>query len=226
MIEIREDDFSRYQVLAGLFFGFRISDFGFSHHAMDVQKIAIKLFAADPVPPLHDFIPVFHRWIQTHAVADHLLIDVADYAHVIAGPGVVLVSSEANFYIDYAGNRPGLLYVRKTPLPGNFGERLETVTVACLRAAKLLEEDAALVGKLRFKTDELLVRLNDRLLAPNTDDTFARSKDALASLATTFFGAGATLQRGAAAAKPFEVQIKSNSTASVSQILDRLAVPA
>ena len=37
---------------------------------------------------------------RTHAVPDHLLIDVADYAHVPNGPGTVLVAHEANIHID------------------------------------------------------------------------------------------------------------------------------
>ncbi len=53
----------------------------------DLQRIGLKFFfegtgeatrkGAAPLRP-RDFIPVFHGWIQTHAV-DGLLIDVADY---------------------------------------------------------------------------------------------------------------------------------------------------
>src|SRR4030095_5221476 len=66
-----------------------------------LQRIGVKLFAADgsSVQP-REFVPIFHRWIQTQAVANHLLIDVADYAHVPDGPGVLLVAHEGNFSLD------------------------------------------------------------------------------------------------------------------------------
>jgi hypothetical protein len=190
---------------------------------MDVTKIAIKLFALQPVPELREFIPVFHRWIQTHAVEDHLLIDVADYAHVVAGPGVVLVASEANFYFDFTDEQPGLLYTRKTASPGAFDDRLRFAAVACLKAAVLLENDPAFAGRLRFDTSRVLIRLNDRLLAPNTDETFAQSKPAIEALAGEIFAGGPfTLQHLGASEKLFEVLVKSNSTASVAEVLDRL----
>src|SRR5258708_12787722 len=57
-------------------------------------------------------ILVFHRWIQRGGQPE-LLIDVADYAHVPAGPGVVLVGHEGSYSLDNADNRLGLLYQRK-----------------------------------------------------------------------------------------------------------------
>ena len=53
-------------------------------------------------------VPVFHGFIQTNAIEDHLLIDVADYDHVHHGPGTLLVSHEANFGMDRGGGRLGL----------------------------------------------------------------------------------------------------------------------
>jgi len=193
---------------------------------MDVTKIAIKLFAAGPAPELREFVPIFHRWIQTHAVEDHLLVDVADYAHVVSGPGVVLVACEANFYFDLTDNRPGLLYTRKTASPGTFAQRLQSAAIAALKAAVLLEKDSALAGRLRFNTSELLIRLNDRLLAPNTDATFAEAKPAIESLAGEIYGGNAfSLERPGSAQTLFEVLIKSSAApATVSEILERLHV--
>src|SRR3954471_18699475 len=95
---------------------------------MNAQKLCVKLFLKDPAQ-LHGvkLVPVFQSWIQMHAVEDHLAIDVADYEHVPDGPGTVLVTHEANFSLDNGGGRPGLLYQRKQPLPGTFGDRLATI---------------------------------------------------------------------------------------------------
>ena len=43
---------------------------------------------------LEKLVPVFHQWIREKKIPDELLIDVADYAHVPQGPGVVLIDQE------------------------------------------------------------------------------------------------------------------------------------
>lgn len=139
---------------------------------MDLQKIGIKIFAADSAAvPVRDFIPVFHTWIQKQAVENHLLIDVHNYSHIYNGPGILLVAQEGNFSIDMSEGRMGLLYYRK-----KSGADLASVIKTTLEAGRLLESDPALGGKLKFRTDELLIVANDRLLAPNNDETFAQLK--------------------------------------------------
>ncbi len=70
-----------------------------------VQHVKVKIFAREPVSiDLADAIPVFHSWIQDR-VCEELLIDVADYRHVAAGPGVMLIAHEANYSLDNTDNR-------------------------------------------------------------------------------------------------------------------------
>jgi hypothetical protein len=191
---------------------------------MDAFKISIKLFAASDTFGPTDFIPIFHRWIQTHAVADHLLIDVADYAHVPAGPGTLIVSSEANIYMDRGDNRLGLLYFRKLAQPGDFRERLTATLAQTLKIAALLEQSPELAGRLKFRTDEIAVRLNDRLLAPNTPATFAEVKpDLEAVFKSLYAGKPFTLNYQPSALKLFEVAVKSpGETSSVETLLPRI----
>lgn len=141
---------------------------------MDSSKLVLKIYAnpsATSVKPV-DAVPVFHSWIQKQSIKDHLLIDVADYSHVPDGPGTVLVAHEANFYLDELDGRLGLTYSRKQPLPGPFADRLRFVHRALLDAAKLLTEDEAFAGRIKFRPDEFTFKVNDRLLAPNTPATF------------------------------------------------------
>ncbi len=141
----------------------------------DPFKIIVKFFvAADTFAPA-EFVPVFHRWIQEQSFPDHLLIDVADYAHVPDGPGTLLVCSEANVHMDRSDGKLGLMYVRKLPIAGatSINQVLHGVFGHALTAANLMESDPALAGRLRFRTDEVSVRFNDRLLAPNTPGTVA-----------------------------------------------------
>ena len=89
-----------------------------------MQHIHIKLFVEHPEAiALTDAIAVFHRWIQTSAVPG-LLIDVADYSHVVNGPGVVLIGHESYYSLDVSKGRLGLLYQRKAKVHGTDAENL------------------------------------------------------------------------------------------------------
>ena len=145
---------------------------------MESLKYDLKLFLEEPVAVrLEAFIPIFHRWIQNRCL-DGVLIDVADYRHVHQGPGVILITHEAHYGMDMSQGRMGLLYSRRRE-PARSTLSLPTVTArfrsvlqAALRACQLLEAEASLQGRIRFRSDELLLRINDRLLGPNTVETF------------------------------------------------------
>ncbi len=155
---------------------------------MDAQKISIKLFVENDCFGPAEFVPVFHRWIQDHVLEDHLLIDVADYGHVADGPGTLLVSQEANIHMDRTGGRLGLLYFRKRALPGSFSDRLGACVDLARRIAEKLEAEPALAGRLKFRTDELSIKLNDRLAAPNSPETFAAVRADIERLARHLYG--------------------------------------
>ena len=75
---------------------------------------------------------------------------------------------------------------------------------------------------MRFRTDEWLFRINDRLVAPNTDATFAGVKAELEAFAGQLFG-GAPFELGRVGnpRQPFSVRIKGGN-ARVAAVLDRL----
>jgi hypothetical protein len=134
-------------------------------------------------------LAVFHRWIRESA-CEELLIDVADYRHVPAGPGVILVGHEANYSLDNGGNRLGLLYNRKAPLEASAEENIAQAVRAALAACRRLEEEPEFEGRLRFgPADEIEITINDRALAPNTDETFASLKPAIESALRAAYGA-------------------------------------
>lgn len=111
---------------------------------MDLHKFGIKLFAvdADKIDILK-LIPMYHRWIQQDAL-DDLLIDVADYSHVPAGPGIMLIAHEGNYALDETGHERGVVYYSKQPLAGELPERFARVASKALQAAQLMTEDAEL----------------------------------------------------------------------------------
>ena len=190
---------------------------------MDAFKISEKIFVADDHFAPDQFVRIFHRWIQTGAIDGHLLIDVADYAHVADGPGTVLIGSEANFYMDRGENRLGLLYSRKTPLPGPFRDRLRAVLVATFQAATKLESEDSLPGGITFRTDEIVIRVNDRLLAPSHSQTLQATGADVESVARQIHGGdGFTLEPRIDPLKLFEIRLKSEQNPPIKTVLDRL----
>lgn len=139
---------------------------------MESVKIDLKLFLQDASKvDLEDVIPVFHDWIQ-HQRLDELLIDVVDYRHVHNGPGVMLIAHDAHYALDMADGRMGLLYSRRREThPArnaiqSVTERLHSVLECALAACRLLEAEPSLQGRLKFRGNELLLRVNDRLVSP------------------------------------------------------------
>jgi hypothetical protein len=192
---------------------------------MQAHKISVKFYAEDDskLAP-HEFVPVFHSWIQNRAVPEHMLVDVADYAHVHNGPGTLLVAHEANFYTDRIDGRLGLTYSRKQAAPGAFIDRLRQAVTAALEAAVRLEDDPRLAGKLKFGTGEVTIRVPDRLLAPNTMETYSQVRGDIEKVAADLYGAGNfDVEHVLSDKLPFEVRIIATaSLPDTSSLLNRL----
>src|SRR3954468_20486701 len=135
---------------------------------MDAYRIAVKFFLEDASGIDRErFVPMFHLWVRDQGLAGHMLIDVADYEHVANGPGLVLGAHEANIATEESEGKLGLLYQRKRPFGGSFAERLEITLGSALEACLKMEHDTALGHGVKFRTDEFVLRIQDRLLAPN-----------------------------------------------------------
>ena len=137
---------------------------------MNIQKFGVKLFFnTNGSINSKDFIPVFHSWIQNNIFDDHLLIDVADYSHILDGPGVMLISHEGHFSLDQEGRQPGFMYMRKTEIAGSFKERFNTVLSTVIKVANRLS-DININKEVDFKPNLFRFIANDRLYAENTAD--------------------------------------------------------
>jgi len=158
---------------------------------MELQHVNIKFFVdGDLQVDLEKIIEVFHRWTAEQSM-DEMLIDVADYRHVPAGPGVVLVGHEADYALDNAGNRPGLLYNRKASLAGGNADRFRQALTAASKACDLLEVEFS--HQFMFNRQELELIINDRALAPNTVNTFETCKPDLEAFLASIGQADAEL---------------------------------
>ena len=192
---------------------------------MEIQHINAKVLLQDPAAvELERLVPIFHRWIQEQS-RDELLIDVADYRHVPAGPGVILIGHEANYSVDNAENRLGVRYKRKAPFAGSNKDRFAQAARAALTACKALESDPTLEGTLRFNGQEVEISINDRMLAPNDNatrealqgefQTFYRKLFAESEFALTFANGDAR--------RLFSVSAKSAPMFTTEQLLTNLS---
>ncbi|MBX7081054.1 MAG: hypothetical protein K1X88_17775 [Nannocystaceae bacterium] len=160
------------------------------HHAFKLPLVGESAIALD------EFIPIFHGWIRNRALADEVMIDVADYAHVHGGPGVLLVCHEGHYVVDRSRNLLGLAYHRRRGQPLADGTADATLALRRLiRAARLLADDPALAGRAVFDTTRLELRVLDRLRAPNDDAGWAAVQPSLRGAIAAVWGHEGALER-------------------------------
>lgn len=190
---------------------------------MDIQHLNIKFFLENSENiNLAGYSAVFNAWIQKQRL-DELLIDVADYLHVHNGPGIMLIGHEADYSLDNRAGRLGLLYNRKEQLDGSNQEKLTQATRAALTVAQIMEKENGLM----FKGSELQIVINDRLLAPNTAETFAVLESDLKLFFNELYGgAGYTLSRHTDPRERFTVNVRTESVFDVDALFNNLAVEA
>jgi hypothetical protein len=156
-----------------------------------MQHLAIKIFAQPGAQLVaNDAITVFHRWIQKRDFPD-LLIDVADYSHIAAGPGVVLMGLTAAYSLDNSSERLGLLYNRRSGVILDDESSLQQAYDSALAACARLETEPEFRGKLKFDAKGFQVTWNDRMLYPNTEESWTRLRPVVDAFLTRKFGAGA-----------------------------------
>lgn len=191
---------------------------------MEFQHVNVKvLLDHASAVDLERLIPVFHNWIQSQS-RDELLLDVADYRHVRAGPGVVLIGLEGNYSVDNAGNRLGVRYNRKAPLGGSNLDRLQQAARAALGACREFECDPRLSGQLRFDGRKVEISVNDRLLAPNRAETRDALEPDLSAFLQKLFARGEySLAFNEDPRSLFSVAVESAKSYSAGSLLRNLA---
>jgi hypothetical protein len=191
---------------------------------MTLQHVNVKLLVKNPAEAdLEPLIPIFHGWIQNQ-VFEELLLDVADYRHVPAGPGVMLIGHQADYSVDNTDGRLGVRYNRKAGEDGSNQERLRQAARAALTSFQRLEADPRLGGKLRFNGQVLEVFINDRLLAPNTPATREAADPELHAFAKRLFqGSDYSLTYNDEPRRLFGASIKASRTFSIADLLKNLS---
>lgn len=196
---------------------------------MHSLRYDLKMFLENPAGVnLEAFIPLFHRWIQDQRLPE-LLIDVADYRHVPQGPGVILIAHDAHYVIDRTDDRLGLLYSRRRETHASRQglhspeDRLVSVLQCALTACQHIETDPTWHGQLAFRGNEWLLRINDRLAAPNSTAMYDELCQFLEPLLATLYPASQiTIEHVREDTSPLTVLVKTTENPAIATLLARL----
>jgi hypothetical protein len=190
---------------------------------MQLQHVNVKLLLQTSEGlSLEPLIPVFHSWIENQN-GDELLIDVADYTHVPAGPGVVLIGHEGNYSVDNTDDHLGVRYNRKAELNGGNQNVLTQAARAALTACQRLESEPRLGGKFLFNGQDIEIFINDRLIAPNSAATRALFDPDFQLFSRKLFkGKEYSLDYDTDPRGLFKAKLKATEPASVTQLLEAL----
>jgi hypothetical protein len=124
---------------------------------------------------------------------------------------------QASFSLDI---RLGLLYNRKEDVPGTNHDRLRQAVRAALLAAGQLEKEQ----NLKFSGQEAQVIINDRLIAPNTEETFAELEPELRVLFNQLYGQdNYEFERNSDPRERLTVNIRSSQPFDVQTLLGSLS---
>lgn len=195
---------------------------------MTIERFAVKFFAR-PGVEIDDavFIDIFHEWIRLRSLSG-VLLDVADYRHVPEGPGIMLITHDINFSMDYAEGRFGLFAQRKRGSGLTHQERLLDLVRATVEFGALLAADSRVAGRLSLEAGAFHYLSNDRLAVPNSEAGFAAIQPDLAAAAGLIYPAQtASITRIENDARDrLTVHIDSSQSLSMQALLDSVGVVA
>ena len=155
----------------------------------NLQRIQIKISSKAPRNlSLEPFLEIFARWRKEKHAAEW--VDLADYAHIPRGPGIVLIGQRCNFAFDMVDPAPGILYTAKKGLTGTPLERLHSTLQWCLELSQRLVGESEFPSSAMPRTDLLEIRFTDRLETPNTASTTMELRPAVQQMLDVIYGSG------------------------------------
>jgi len=156
--------------------------------ANEVERIDLKVFVDAPAGAnLDPILTVFDRWRQEDGAASDW-IDLADYAHMKRGPGVMMAGKREHFAIDTNEPGIGILCSVRSGLSGSNEERFAEAFRRHLALAKRLLREPEWPADFSARSGEWEVSINDRLGFPNTDENDSAVRPAMESAAQSVLG--------------------------------------
>lgn len=189
---------------------------------MNLQKVNVKLFTNAPERVnLDPFLGIFARWREERGHPAGW-IDLADYAHLERGPGILLIGRQGNLGADLAEPGPGLLYANKQDLDGTFEERIRQVFERAIRLMGPLTGEPDYPADLEPRPGFWELALNDRLECPNTEATDRALRPGIEAVVEQLFGTGTTLIRGTDPARRYLFTLHSEAVTRLDQLTERV----
>ncbi len=194
---------------------------------MNLQRIQIKLFADAPAGlRVEPFLEIFGRW--RHEKDDPAQwVDLADYAHMSRGPGVVLIGHRISIGFDLDAPHPGISFTARRGMTGSHSERISAALRWCLEISKRLAAEKEFPTNVSVRPGEMELRFTDRLEMPHTAATDAALRPAVTEALDALFGSGAyslTPENDPGECYGFRVTAKNPVT--LDQLLGRIAASA
>lgn len=189
----------------------------------DLQRISVKLLCDAPggvnIDPV---IAIFGRWRQElDDPADW--VDLADYAHMPQGVGVLISGKHEAFSVDQTDPGIGLLFVGKSGFTGSDQERFVQAFRRALRHINRVIAEPEWPASIVPRAGDWLVTVNDRLAFPNTAETDARLGDAVAGAAKALFGDSVTLVRDEDPERRYAYRVTTANAPDLTGLADKAA---
>ena len=147
----------------------------------DLQRIDVKqLLQSPPHPDLDPFLVIFNRWRQREDDPSDW-VDLADYAHMPRGPGILIAGKRSTFSVNLNPPGPGLLTSVRDGLNGSLEDRFREAFRRARELNSAVLAEPEFPRELRVVDDAWEVFLNDRLRFPNTAEADARVRPALSA---------------------------------------------
>jgi hypothetical protein len=192
--------------------------------ALDLQRVCLKILTgALPTLNLDPCLSIFARW-RTDSADPAEWVDLADYAHMPRGPGIVLIGKRCNFGFDLGSAAPGILYCSKKGLEGELEARLESIFERCFALTSRLTAEPEFPRGVRLRTGALELTFNDRLETPNAGSISEVLEPPVAAVLDRILGPGAyTLRPEADPSRRCGFAIQSDTAPELEVLTGRLA---
>ncbi len=146
-----------------------------------LQRIDVKLLLDAPVDPdLDPFLVIFDRWRKQSGHPSDW-VDLADYAHMPSGPGILLAGKRDSFSVNLNPPGPGLLTSVRAGLEGSMEDRFREAFRRARELNSALLAEPEFPSALRVSEGAWEVFVNDRLRFPNTVESDRVIRPALAA---------------------------------------------
>lgn len=157
---------------------------------MDLQRIdTYALIDAPRDAKLDSLLAIFGRW-RTDAEHPAKWVDLADYAHMSRGAGIVIVGKQGIFGVTRFDPGLGLFYSGRSEYEGSCEQRVIESFRRHLSLATALLREPDYPDELKKLSGVWDITINDRLNFPNTGETDQQLRPVIQAALDKLLGSG------------------------------------